>query len=92
VDEERISFTNSRGDTLVGVLHHPANERIAGAAILCHGMESDKNSEKLIFLGQQLAQRGILTLRFDLSYVSESSCEFEDITNSGGQWPRNWFG
>jgi hypothetical protein len=76
VDEERISFSNSpclptgrRGDTLVGVLHHPVENNSAGAAILCHGMESDKNSEKLIFLGRQLAQRGILTLRFDFSYV-----------------------
>ena len=92
MNEQPILFSNSRGDTLVGVLHHPLENNSAGAVILCHGMESDKNSEKLIFLGQQLAQRGILTLRFDLSYVSESSCEFEDITNSGGQWPRNWFG
>ena len=81
--EERISFSNSRGDTLVGVLHHAANEGIGGAVILCHGMESDKNSEKLIFLGRQLAERGILTLRFDFSYVGESSGKFEDITYSG---------
>jgi len=93
VDEERILFSNSRGDTLlVGVLHHPAEDNSAGAAILCHGMESDKNSEKLIFLGRQLAQRGILTLRFDFSYVGESSGKFEDITYSGGRWPRRWFG
>jgi predicted alpha/beta-hydrolase family hydrolase len=65
IDTERISFHNSRGDTLVGVLHHPAGNNSAGAAILCHGMESHKNSEKLIFLGRELAQRGILALRFD---------------------------
>ena len=67
MNEQPISFSNSRGDTLAGVLHHPARNDMRGAAILCHGMESDKNSEKLIFLGRQLAQRGILTLRFDLS-------------------------
>jgi len=83
VDEERILFSNSRGDTLAGVLHHPTTERVGGAVILCHGMESDKNSEKLIFFGRQLAQRGILTLRFDFSYVGESSGKFEDITYSG---------
>lgn len=83
MDVERITFSNSRGDTLVGVLHHPAGNNSAGAAILCHGMESDKNSQKLIFLGPQLAQRGILTLRFDFSYVGESSGKFEDITYSG---------
>ena len=83
MQHERISFTNACGDTLAGVLHHPAGNDTAGAAILCHGMESDKNSTKLIFFSQQLAQRGILTLRFDFSYVGESSGKFEDITYSG---------
>jgi len=83
MNEQRISFPNSRGDTLAGVLHHPVENNSAGAAILCHGMESHKNSEKLIFFGRQLAQRGILTLRFDFSYVGESSGKFEDITYSG---------
>lgn len=83
MNEQRIPFTNSRGDTLVGVLHHAANDRIGGAVVLCHGMESDRNSEKLIFLGRQLAQRGILTLRFDFSYVGESSAKFEDISYRG---------
>lgn len=83
IDTERISFPNSRGDTLVGVLHRPAGNNSAGAVILCHGMESHKNSEKLIFLGRELAQRGILALRFDFRYVGESSGKFEDITYSG---------
>ena len=83
INEQPISFSNSRGDTLAGVLHHPVENSSAGAAILCHGMESDKNSEKLIFLGRHLAQRGILTLRFDFSYVGESSGKFADITYSG---------
>jgi putative redox protein len=46
-------------------------------------MESNKNSEKLVFLGEALASRGILALRFDFSYVGESSGKFEDITYSG---------
>ena len=81
--EEKITFENCRGDTLSGVLHHPAAENPNGAVILCHGMESDKNSEKLIFLGRQLAEKGILALRFDFSYVGESSGKFADITYSG---------
>jgi putative redox protein len=81
--EERISFSNSRGDTLVGILHHPEASAATDAVILCHGMESDKNSEKLIVLGNTLAKRGLLTLRFDFSYVGESSGKFEDITYTG---------
>ena len=83
MNDQPISFTNSRGDKLVGVMHHAANHQIDGAVILCHGMESNRNSEKLILLGRQLAQRGILALRFDFSYVGESSGRFEDITYSG---------
>ena len=81
--EEQVSFTNSRGDTLSGVLHLPASAAPRGAVILCHGMESNKNSDKLVFLGEALASRGILALRFDFSYVGESSGKFEDITYSG---------
>jgi pimeloyl-ACP methyl ester carboxylesterase len=83
MNEERISFANSRGDVLVGILHHPVINNSTGAAILCHGMESHKNSQKLIFLGQELARRGIPALRFDFSYVGESSGKFADITYSG---------
>ena len=38
IDTERISFPNSRGDMLVGVLHHPMENHSTGAAILCHGL------------------------------------------------------
>lgn len=81
--EQRVSFTNSRGDMLSGVLHRPASAAIRGAVILCHGMESDKNSEKLVFLADALAGQGTLALRFDFSYVGESTGKFEDITYSG---------
>jgi alpha/beta superfamily hydrolase len=81
--QESIFFINSRGDALSGVLHHPAGEKPNGAVILCHGMESDKNSEKLVFLSDGLAERGILSLRFDFRYVGESSGKFADITYSG---------
>jgi len=47
--EEKLSFTTANGDTLSAILHHPADSP-HGAAILCHGMESAKNSEKLIFI------------------------------------------
>ena len=51
INEETLTFRNGRGDTLSGVLHHPEHNPARGAVILCHGMESDKNSEKLVFLG-----------------------------------------
>jgi putative redox protein len=81
--EEKITFENARGETLSGVLHHPIGSDPHGAVILCHGMESDKNSEKLIYLGRKLAEASVLALRFDFAYVGESSGKFEDITYSG---------
>jgi alpha/beta superfamily hydrolase len=80
--QERIFLANACGDTLSGVLHHPL-AKPNGAVLLCHGMESDKNSEKLIFLGKALAEKGIISLRFDFRYVGESSGKFDDITYSG---------
>lgn len=83
MQEEKISFRNFRGDILSGVVHHPLREQSSGAVILCHGMDSDKNSEKLVSLARQLSQLGVSTLRFDFAYVGESSGKFEDITYSG---------
>jgi alpha/beta superfamily hydrolase len=81
--EEKISFTSGSGKILAGMLHHPADKSIRGAVILCHGMDSNKDSEKLVHLGRVLAKRGIPTLRFDFAYVGESSEKFENITYSG---------
>ncbi len=83
MDQETTSFTTRSGDTLSGVLHHAAGNVTHGTAILCHGMESAKNSAKLIFLAQSLAERGVLALRFDFRYVGDSSGKFADITYSG---------
>ena len=83
ISEEKIIFNNTRGDRLSGVLHHPHSALGNGAVILCHGMDSDKNSDKLIFLGRTLAAIGVLALRFDFAFVGESSGCFQDITCSG---------
>ncbi|MCZ6623879.1 MAG: alpha/beta fold hydrolase [Deltaproteobacteria bacterium] len=82
-DEEQVSFPNGRGQTLKGVLHHPAGSESPAAVILCHGMESNKESGKLVSLSRMLTERGILALRFDFAYAGESSGKFEEITYSG---------
>jgi len=81
--EERVSFRNGRGQTLKGILHHPAAGSLSAAAILCHGMESNKESEKLVALSRRLAEKGILALRFDFACAGESGGKFEEITYSG---------
>jgi uncharacterized protein len=81
--EERLVISNSRGDVLTAVLHHAVRKTSRGAVILCHGMESNKESEKILLFSRELALKGITALRFDFAYVGESSAKFEDITYSG---------
>ncbi|HEU4344519.1 MAG TPA: alpha/beta fold hydrolase [Candidatus Binatia bacterium] len=81
--EEAVSFSNARGETLKGALYHASSGAARGAVLLCHGMESNKESEKLVRLSRSLAERNIPSLRFDFSYVGESSGIFENITYSG---------
>lgn len=81
--EERVIFSNSRGQTLNGVLHYPAASGSPTAVILCHGMESNKESDKLVTLSHSLSEKGLLVLRFDFACAGESGGRFEDITYSG---------
>jgi putative redox protein len=81
--EEQVSFTNKRGQILKGIIHYPVGGKRFSAAILCHGMESNKESEKLVALSRNLAHREILALRFDFSCSGESGGRFEEITYSG---------
>jgi dipeptidyl aminopeptidase/acylaminoacyl peptidase len=80
--EENVSFVNRRGQALSGVLHHPEASTPRGGVILCHGMESSKESDKLVLLSQELAQRGMLALRFDFACAGAAG-KFEEITYSG---------
>jgi len=81
--EERVTFFNARGQRLVGILHHPVTNQPAAAVILCHGMESSKESEKLVTLSRRLSERGILALRFDFAGSGESEGKFEEMTYGG---------
>ena len=81
--EEKVSFPNALGYTLSGVLHIPENPAGKPAVILCHGMESNKESEKLTILGRRFSERGISALRFDFFCAGESSGRFAEITYTG---------
>ena len=81
--EERIIVLNCRRYRLSGVLHHPRTPKPHGAAILCHGMDSDKNSEKLVFLARALAAAGCWRCASILLTSASRAASFEDITCSG---------
>lgn len=77
--EEQVTFTNDKGERLAGVLHRP-DRQAAGGVLLCHGMESSKESLKLVHLGESLSRAGFAVLRFDFTGAGESTGEFASIT------------
>lgn len=78
--EEQVRFTNRTGERLAGALHLPREEVVAAGVLLCHGMESSKESLKLVHLGETLSRAGFAVLRFDFTGAGESTGDFDAIT------------
>lgn len=78
--EQRVTFGNGKGGRLAGVLHLPPGTANGFGVILCHGMESSKESLKHLRLGESLSRAGFTVLRFDFTGAGESSGDFESIT------------
>jgi uncharacterized protein len=77
--DQPISFRDSSGRQVAGVLSSPSTEadRIA---VLCHGFLSNKNSTTNKVLSALLTERKIATFRFDFMGQGESDGPFEEIT------------
>lgn len=67
---EKIKFTNSAGDQLVGVLHKSNNSN--KAVIIAHGFTSNKDRPRHIQLANELEKNGINALRIDFGGSGES--------------------
>jgi dipeptidyl aminopeptidase/acylaminoacyl peptidase len=67
---EKVRFASDSGHDLVGL--YTPDGRGSSVAVLCHGMLSSKESEKLGVLAERLHERGIAALRFDFSGRGES--------------------
>ena len=66
----RVTFTNSRGRTLVGNMYENRSKSII---VLCHGLTSDKNSQgRFPQLASALQTVGYNVLTFDFSGCGES--------------------
>ena len=78
--EQQVTFGNGRGERLAGVLHSPRQAANGFGVILCHGMESSKESLKCVHLGESLSRVGFTVLRFDFAGAGDSSGKFESIT------------
>ena len=85
---DKISFTNSQGDALVGVLHTPAAPT-SSCVIISHGFTSDKDRGRHIRLAEALAEEGIAAFRIDFGGSGESAereitvqAEVDDLTSA----------
>jgi pimeloyl-ACP methyl ester carboxylesterase len=81
--QTKLSFTNSQGVELVGILSDP-NKTKDVVMILCHGFSSSKGSTTHITLEKLFNEKNIATFRFDFFGHGESKGNFEDITVSEG--------
>ena len=79
--EENVYFSTSAGK-LAGIIHH-ADNLSSSCVIACHGLYSDKESDKFIAIGKCFAKEGITVLRFDFRGCGESNGKIEDTTITG---------
>ncbi len=80
--QEKLSFQNSKGGKLVGILSNPSEGKEKLIIVLCHGFDASKESATYLWLERILNEKGISTFRFDFFGHGESDGKFEDITIS----------
>jgi uncharacterized protein len=76
-----LTFTNSKGDKLVGVLEGQDN-KARPVIIICHGHHSNKDRPNYTSLAERLNNKGLATFRFDFYGHGESEGEFANATPS----------
>jgi len=79
--QEKVYFSASAGK-LAGVIHYP-DQLSSFCVISCHGLFSDKGSDKFLTIGERFAEEGITVLRFDFRGCGESDGKIEDTTITG---------
>jgi dienelactone hydrolase len=78
--EEKIIFSNSKEQTLAGILVVPAGAGPFPAIVLCHGFTGWMNEPRWPKLSQALVAAGYAVLRFDFTGNGDSEGELSDGT------------
>ena len=76
--EEKVFFENSKGNKLCGLLSNPTENTNCPIVVLCHGLDSGKDSVTNVRLNEVLSSRGIASFRFDFFAHGESEGKIED--------------
>jgi uncharacterized OsmC-like protein/alpha-beta hydrolase superfamily lysophospholipase len=77
----RVTFPNSRGDTLAAVVERPLGDAL-GWALLAHCFTCGKDLRAARRIGASLVAEGFGVLRFDFTGLGESEGEFADTNFS----------
>ena len=79
---EEISFTNSKGQRLIGVIRYidPVEPVKCPAVIVLHGFNESMKSEQAADIANGLVYHGFFTLRFDFHGHGESEGTFSEHT------------
>ncbi len=80
---QKINFTNSKGQQLVGRLELPINQHPHNFAIFAHCFTCSKNLSAVKNISRELTSNGFGVLRFDFTGLGESDGEFENTNFSG---------
>ncbi|KNZ68600.1 hydrolase [Thermincola ferriacetica] len=79
-----VSFLNSRGQRLAGVLHQPDDWLGGPTIVICHGFRGSKEgSGKAAVFSEEAVARGYRVLRFDFAGTGDSEGDFANITLTG---------
>jgi len=76
--QQRVTFDNSGGDTLAGVLHTPDAGTPVAHALFAHCFTCTKNINAAVNIAEALCSEGIAVLRFDFTGLGQSEGEFSD--------------
>ena len=77
--QEKLTFHNSKGDKLIGVLSNPI-DKTDKIVLICHGLYSNKERPTYVELQDILNEKGLATFRFDFYGQGESEGNLPDIT------------
>ncbi len=80
--QNKIYFSNSKGNKLCGILSNPTSSFNTPIIILCHGFTTSKDNNTNTKIEQIFNKKNIATLKFDFFGHGESEGDFENITIS----------
>ncbi len=78
----KLLFSNSKGDQLVGRLELPVDQHPKAYALFAHCFTCNKNLSAVRNISKALTQKGFGVLRFDFTGLGESEGDFADTNFS----------